>query len=72
MSRGVEHSTVDVHAHGGTLHVPVVVAWVLCDCGESVVGMANDPDAAQAALSRAEDADGWRDDLCPDCAGGER
>ncbi len=72
MSRGVEHSTVTVHAQGGTLHVPVVVAWVLCDCGESVVGIASDPDHAAAALSRAEDFDGWRDDTCPDCARGSR
>lgn len=72
MSRGVEHSTVTVHAPGGAMHVPVVVAWVRCACGEALAEVARDRDAATDALAAQEYADRWQGDSCPDCARRDR
>ena len=68
MSRGVVRSTVDVHTGHGTISVPVAVAWARCRCGECLSWVSDATDSAVAGLAGVEDEDGWRGDVCGECA----
>lgn len=70
MSRGVVHSTVDVHTGHGTISVPVCVAWARCACGEYLAWVGDATDNAVAGLASVEDEDGWDGDVCGECAEG--
>lgn len=68
MSRGTErdHVTVDLPI-GGSLLVPVAVAWAQCACGEHLAWVGDAEDNAVAGLAGVEAEDGWQGDVCGDC-----
>jgi hypothetical protein len=72
VSRGVVHSTVEVHLFGGTISVPVCVAWVECPCGEHLAWVGDAADNANAGLAGVKDEDGWDGDVCGECTAHQR